>query len=131
MMSIINQPITKYKYEGIGETGAAMIVAALASNPSTAFLVAGFWGKAVWFMAKLLVMGLSSIGVVTLNVGVAKIQTILDEGNFDGTWESAQKIIADIHKQGRELTREEAEAIDAPIRDAFRKFGRFGRVRKR
>lgn len=128
-MSIINQPVTKHKLEGIGETGAAIIVAGISSNPSFAFLTAGFLGRVTWFAAKLVCMGLASLGLVVLNVGAAKIETLVAQNNFDGSWESAQKLIADIRKEGRELTDAEKAAIDRPVKDAFRRFGRFGRVR--
>lgn len=130
-MGLINQPGTKYKFEGIGETLAALVLAGLATNPSLAWLTGGFTGRVVWFGAKLLGMGLASIGLVVLNVGAAKIETIMAENNFDGSWESAQKLISDIRKEGRELTDEEKKRIDGPVKDAFRRFARFGRVRQR
>ena len=106
-------------------------MAALAANPKFSWLTAGFLGKSVWFGAKLLCMGGASLGLVVLNVGAAKIDTLMTQHNFDGTWESAQKLISDIRKEGRELTDAEKARIDGPVKDAFRKFGRFGRVRKR
>lgn len=128
-MSLINQPVTKYKFEGIGETGAAVILAGISSYPAFAWATTGIIGKFTWFIAKLLCMGLASLGLVVLNVGAAKIQVIVDQSNFDGSWESAQKLIADIRSHGRELTDAEKEKIDAPVMDAFRRFGRFARVR--
>ncbi len=112
-------------------TGAAIILAALAANPTFAFLTAGFLGRTVWFGSKLLVMGGASLGLVVLNVGTEKIEVIMAESGFDGSWDSAQKLIAAIHKQGRELTDAEKIAIDNPVKDAFRRFAKFGRVRKR
>ena len=130
-MGLINQPGFKHKYEGIGETGAAMVVAGLSANPTFAFLTKGLQGKVLWFVAKLATMFLASIGLVVLNVGAEKVQTIIENNTFDGSWEQAQKLISDIHKSGRELTDEEVAAIDAPVKDAFRKFARYIRVRKR
>lgn len=130
-MSLINQPVTKHKFEGIGEAGAAMIMGAIAANPNLIWLTVGFIGKAVWFSAKLIVMGAASLGLVVLNVGAEKIETIQAEAGFDGSWESAQKLIAAVKQTGRELTDEEKANIDAPVKDAFRRFARFGRVRKR
>lgn len=129
-MGVINQPATRYKFEGIGETGAAIIVAGLSTNPQFAWLTVGILGRFTFFAAKLITMGLASLGLVVLNVGVAKISTIVDASNFDGSWESAKRLIDEAHRQGRELSDAEKKAIDAPVKDAFRKFGRFGRVRK-
>lgn len=83
----------------------------------------------MWFGSKLVCMGLASLGLVVLNVGTEKLLIIMAENNFDGTWESAQKLISEIHRQGRELTDEEKKAIDEPVKNAFRRFGRW--VRKR
>jgi hypothetical protein len=130
-LSLINQPVTKYKFEGIGETVAALVVAGLSANPQFAWLVKGFLGRVVWFGAKLAGMGFASLGLVVLNVGAAKIDTIVTHGNFDGSWDSARKLIAEIQKEGRELTDEEKARIDEPVKAAFRKFGRFARMRKR
>jgi len=127
-LSLINQPVTKYKYEGIGETFAALVLAGVAGT-QFAWLTAGVLGKVFWFSSKLVGMGLASIGLVVLNVGAAKIETIMAESNFDGSWESAQRLISDIRKEGRELTDEEKKRIDGPVKDAFRRFARFGRVR--
>lgn len=121
----------KHKFEGIGEATAALAMAALAANPKTVFLTGSLIGKAVWFVIKLLSMGAASIGLVVVNLGAAKVETIITENNFDGSWESALKLIAAIKEQGRELTDAEAEKIDGPVKDAFRKFGRFGRARMR
>lgn len=128
-MSIINQPVTKHKFEGIGETFAALVIAGVAANPTWTWLTAGFVGKVFFFGSKLVGMGLASIGLVVLNVGAAKIETVVLESNFDGSWESAQRLISKIRDSGRELTDAEKEAIDKPVRDAFRRFAKFGRVR--
>lgn len=121
----------KYKFEGIGEASAAMILAATAANPSTSFLAQGFLGKVVFFLLKLFCMLLASLGLIVLNVGAAKIETIMDANNFDGSWDVAEKAIQDIRSAGRELTDEEIAEIDKPVIDAFRKFANFGRVRER
>lgn len=130
-MAIVNQPATKHKFDGIGEAGAAIILAGLAANAGTVWLTVGFIGKTVWFLVKLMCMGLASIGLVVLNVGAEKIETIMAENKFDGSWDSAKKLIDEIHRQGRELTDEEKKRIDDPVKDAFRRFGRFGRLRQR
>lgn len=122
----------KYKFEGIGEAQAAVIMAALGANPSTAFLAAGFAGKIVFWVAKYFCMLLANCGLILLNVGAAKVMTIVEENNFVGAWDDADAIIAKIHATGREvLTDEEIKNIDGPVIDAFRKFASFARLRKR
>lgn len=128
-MSLINQPITKYKYEGIGELGAATIMAVLKFKAP--FLTVGLLGKLSWFIAKLFTMGCASLGLVIMNVGVEKVDEIVDNNKFDGTWEDGNKMRDAILRSGRELTDEEIRAINEPVKDAFRKFGRIGRMRQR
>lgn len=121
----------KHKFEGIGEATAAAIVAGLSANPELAFLTVGFSGKIIFFLGKLLGMALASMGLITLNVGAAKIETIVSETGMDEAWSDADAMIEKIRNTGRELTDEEIKAIDEPVKSAFRKFGRFGRLRKR
>lgn len=121
----------KYKFEGIGATGASIIMAGLGANPSTAWIATGFIGKVVFFVVKLFCMWLASLGLIVLNVGAEKLATINDEGKYDGSWDTAENAIKKIRDQGRDLTDEEIKAIDQPVIDAFRKFAGFGRVRER
>jgi len=121
----------KYKFSGLGETGAAIILAALALNPATLFLTQGFLGKIVFIFAKYFCMILASCGLIVMNVGAARIQVLLDEGNYDGSWEKAEELLKKIRDQGRELTDEETKKIDDDVINAFRKFASFARVRKR
>lgn len=120
-----------YKFRGIGGASASIIMAGLASNPATVFLTQGFVGKLVFLFFKFICMVLASFGLIVLNVGAAKLETVLAEEDYDGSYESAERIIKKIREQGRELTDEEIKAIDTPVIDAFRKFAGFGRVRKR
>lgn len=119
----------KYKYEGIGETGAAIIMAGLAANPSTVIFTQGILGKIIFFISKLFCMYLASLGLIMLNVGAANLETIIDGGDYDGSWEKADQIMNQIKERGRELTDDEVKQIDQGVIDAFRKFASFGRVR--
>lgn len=121
----------KHKLEGIGEAGASVILAGLAANPSTAALASDIVGKIVFFVCKCFCMLLANFGLIVMNVGAAKIETIITEGNFEEGWADADTLIKKIRATGRELTDEEIAAIDGPVIDAFRKFGGFGRMRKR
>lgn len=107
-----------------------MVMGAIAANPNLVWLTVGFVGKAVWFGVKLIVMGAASLGLVVLNVGAERIETLQAEAGFDGSWATAQKLIAGITETGRTLTDEEKARIDAPVKAAFRRFARFGRPRK-
>ena len=73
---------------------------------------------------------LANLGLIVMNVGVAKVQTIIDENEFEDSWDTAEKLIQKIRDQGRDMTSEEIKAIDAPVIAAFRKFATFYRVRK-
>ena len=121
----------KYHFEGIGEAGAATIIAGLSANPNTIFLTKGFVGKIIFFLLKRFCMFLADKGLIVMNLGAAKVQTIADKGTFDGSWDTAEKLIEGIRNEGRELTDEEIKEIDQQVIDAFRKFANFGRVRQR
>lgn len=117
----------KYSFWGIGQVGAAMIMAALASNPSTVILTVGIQGKIIFYVAKLLCAYMASIGLIFLNVGAASMEVLVDEGTFDGSWDSADLLIKKIRDRGRELTDDEIKGIDQPVIEAFRKFAQFGK----
>lgn len=104
-----------------------MVLAALLSNPGTVFLTTGILGKIVtWALTEFFSM-LASLGLVMLNVGAAKVETLIDGKNFDGSWDTAEEFIAAIRSTGREMTPEEIAAIDGPVIVAFRKFASFAR----
>lgn len=118
------------RFSGIGEASAAVVMAALAANPSTLVLTQGFAGKVVFFFLKIGFMALASLGLIVLNVGSAKIETIVTSNKFDGSWDTAEKLIKEIQDSGRTLTPEEIKKIDGPVIAAFRKFASFGRPKK-
>lgn len=70
---------------------------------------------------------LASGGLVMLNVGAEKLQTAVDKVDYDTSWETAERLINEIRKTGRELTPEEIKAIDDKVIAQFRKFGKLGR----
>ncbi len=90
----------------------------------------GLIGKIVfWFLSQSFSM-LASLGVVVLNIGAAKVETLIDGNKFDGAWDSAEEFIKAIRDTGREMTPEEIAKIDGPVIDAFRKFASFARRRQ-
>lgn len=128
-MGIVSGPLGKHKLEGIGAASAAMVIAAIAGNPPTAWLVAGIPGKIIsWVLTKSFSM-MASLGLVVLNVGAERIETLMDGKNFDGAWDSAEEFIAAIRNTGREMTAEEIKKIDEPVIIAFRKWAKFGKAK--
>jgi hypothetical protein len=122
--------LRKHKFSGIGAASAAMVLAALASNPATAWFVVGIPGKVVNWILTWVFTIFASVGLVVLNIGSAKIQTLVDGKKFDGAWDSAEEFIAAIRNAGREMTPEEIKRIDDPVIEAFRKWASFARKKK-
>lgn len=119
------------KFDVIGEVSAVIVLTALRANPSTTFLATGILGKLTHAFLKLFFSHLASTGLIVLNVGAARLSVIIDEENYDGSIEQAEKLIKKIRDSGREMSEDEIKAIDQSVIDAFRKFASFGRVRKR
>lgn len=124
---MISGPAGKHKLIGIGGASAKLVLAAFAGNPSLAFLTVGLPGKFVAWILTQFFSALASVGLVILNVGAARIETYFDGNSFDGSLDSAEKMIADIRRQGRELTPEEIKKIDDPVIAAFRRWASFAR----
>lgn len=120
-------PAGKHDLSGIGGATATIVLAALAANPSTAVLATGFLGTIIKFLLTKLFTILASVGLVVLNVGAARVETLIDQHNFDGSFETAEKLIGAIRQTGRDLTPAEVRAIDGPVIDAFRKWASFAR----
>ncbi len=126
-MSLLPPSSTKHDLSGIGGASAAAIMVVLAANPSTLFLTVGIQGKIIYWILEKIFTRLASSGLVILNVGAEKIDIALDKVHFDGSMDSAEKLIAEIRKTGRELTPEETKAIDEKVFIAFRKFAKISR----
>lgn len=117
----------KYEFDGIGETTAHAALAALATTPLAWFAI-GIPGKITYYIFKYLFMNLASSGLIVMNLGIAKVEVLIEKESYDGSWDTAEKAIDDVSKT-RELTLEEKRTIDEPVKAAFRKFARFSRVR--
>lgn len=126
-MPILTGPVTKHSLNGIGDASAAMALAAFAANPSTAFLTVGTSGKIFFFILSKLFAGMASSGLVVLNVGASNLKAYIEKNEFDGSWESAEKMIEAIRSSGKELTPEQIRAIDTEVINKFRKFARIGK----
>jgi len=122
-------PSQKHKLDGIGSVTATSVMALLEAYPPTKFLTVGVLGKITYAILKRLFSFMASGGLVSLNLGAEKILGAIEKHDFDGSWESAQKIIDAIRSTGRDLTPEEIVTIDNGVIEAFRKFGKITRKR--
>lgn len=120
---------SKYKFDGIGAASASTVMAALLATPSMAWITAGLGGQIVFWILSKFFSAIASAGVVILNVGAMKVESAIDKAAYDGSLESAQKLLDAIRAEHRAITPAETKAIDDPVIAALRKFGRFGRPR--
>lgn len=120
-------PFTKRKLNGIGDASATLVLAALAASASTVFLTSGLTGKISFWLLSKLFSTLASLGLVILNVGAEKLLTAVDKAKYDGSWETAEKMMQEIQRTGRDLSPEEIQKIDEGVINAFRKFAKIGR----
>lgn len=118
---------SKHKLDGIGEASASAVLASLAVNPSTLFLTVGVSGKITFFILSKIFSGFASMGLVVLNVGGERLITAFDKVGFDGSLETADKLIEEIRNTGRDMTSEEIKNIDDGVIKQFRKFAKIGR----
>jgi ABC-type transport system involved in cytochrome c biogenesis permease subunit len=123
-MGLLPPAATKYKFDGIGKAGAVATFAAMAMTPYAA-ITQGFWGKILFVFLEWFYSCLASVGLVVLNIGVANVETLIEQSEFDGSFEDAFKII---NAKGGKLSDAEKAAIDNKVIAAFRKFASFGRL---
>lgn len=116
----------KHELTGIGSASATLTFVALAGSP-LAFLTQGFLGKITHYILTQIYSRLASQGLVVLNIGVARVQTMAERKDFDGTFDDAFDLI---NKSGGRLSPDDIKAIDDRVISALRKFTDFG-VRKR
>ncbi len=118
----LDKPIPNYDYSGIGRAEALLIFSAIAST-SWVFITNGALGKFTFWVLEQACTWLANKEMLILNVVVTDIQTILQRGDFDASFDDAFKAI---HGNPDKLTPEQKAAIDKPVIDAFRKFAVFG-----
>lgn len=112
----------KNKFEGIGSASASLTFALLAGSP-LAWLTLGIQGKITFWILKQIYMRLADKGVIVLNIGAAKVSTLVERSDFDGSFDSAFEII---NKRKGNLSDAEIKAIDDKVISALRKFTDFG-----
>lgn len=126
-MGFLPPSAEKHRLTGIGEASAASLISALAVNPSTAFLTAGVSGKVLFFILSKVFSWAASVGLVLLNVGAESLLVAAEKSEFDGSYDTAAKLIEEIRKTGRDLTPEEIARIDDQVIETFRKFAKITR----
>lgn len=120
----------RHSFKGIGAASASLVLAALSTRPELVFLTKGALGKLSYWLLTQIFSRLASVGLVMMNVGVSRIRTAVLKVGFDTSWQSAEKLISEIRAQGRDLTEEEINSIDADVIDAFRKFAQLAGKKK-
>ena len=111
----------KHDFNGIAKLTATLIFTAMASGPSSV-LTTGFLGQVTLFFLKRFSNWLTNQGLAVLNIGVDAIKIAGQKKDFDQEMEKAiQKVLT----TKRRLTKEEQDAIDEPVKRAFRKFVSF------
>lgn len=113
----------KYKFEGIGEKSATAVMLLLAATPYGHWFTIGPQGKIVHYLLQQFFMWVASNGLILLNIGIADLETNLEKSAFDGSLESALKLV-EASKMG--LTDAQKKAIDDRVIAAFDKFASFG-----
>lgn len=111
----------KYDLPGFGKVQALLVFTAMASGP-LAFLTTGIPGKIVFPLLELAGEWLASKGLVLLNIGAEKVETLIEENAYDGSFEKAFEAIN--AKRGK-LTDAEKKSIDDKVIAAARKFFSF------
>ena len=114
-----------YDYSGIGKAEALLIFSAMAASPA-AWFTNGIAGTITfWFLCQMCTW-LANKEVLVLNVMATDIQTLIQEGSFDATFDQAFQAIKG---NPNKLTDAQKAAIDAPVIAAFNKFALFGQLR--
>ena len=111
-----------YDYSGIGKAEALLVFSALAASPS-AWITNGIFGKIVFQLLCWACTWFANKEVLILNVAATDLQTLVQKGSFDASFDAAFQAI---HGNPNQLTSAQKAAIDAPVIAAFNKFAVFG-----
>jgi hypothetical protein len=119
-------PQPNYDYSGFGKAEALLIFSVLAANPSTVWLTTGFIGSVFFALLSFICTKFANVGIMLINIAATDLQTLVQSGNFDGSFDDAfKKILASKDP----LTAAQKAAIDAPVIAAFQQFAVFGQLR--
>lgn len=117
-------PQPNYDYSGIGKAEALLVYSALAAS-SVSWLTNGLFGKFTFWILQAACTWLANKEVMVLNIAATDIQTIIQAGEFDATFDDAFKKITAAKDP---LTPEQKAAIDQPVIEAFKRFAVFGQL---
>jgi hypothetical protein len=115
-------PANKYNFSGIGGASSKLVLAALTANPSTLWLTVGIMGTISDWILSWAFSCAASVGLVVLNLGAEQVESLIAQNQFDGSWDSAEKLLNAAHDAHQSLTPAQIAAIDQPVIDSFRKF---------
>lgn len=113
----------KYQFDGIASVSASFVLTAMAGSP-LAFLTTGVLGKITFFFLQKIMNGLANNGLAVLNLGIDFLSVNFQERDFTEAMRAALIARDKIITTKGKLTKEEMDAIDAPVKEAFRRFAR-------
>ena len=116
-MGILPGIADKHKFTGIGKLNATVVF--MWVNSQLPGLTTGIAGKILWWFLQQVGTGLASAGVVLANVGIAKVETMIERDDFKSAMEDAIKAV---DENLSTITPAEGKALDDKVKKAFDKF---------
>lgn len=111
----------KYDLKGLAKLNALGLKALCASTPYFAWILKG--GKLTDLVFDFLGNWIANWGLVVMNLGAIYVNGEIDQGALDRAIDDG---LQKIEKLGSKITKSQGEAIDEAVRNAARKFIRFG-----
>lgn len=112
----------KYKFNGVAKLSATLVFTALASQGWGVPLTTGIVGKFVFWLLTKHYNWMANQGLALANIGADLILVTMEQGDYDSAIsDGLKKVLA----TKRKLTKEEVDAINAPVKAAARKFFSF------
>jgi hypothetical protein len=112
----------RYDFKGIQKAGLVAVFAALATQPSTAWMTRGLAGSIVRKLLELALNFLANKGLILLNTGADFVKTKFEQSAFDRAMENA---LTKLQARQGVLSEEEKKEIDDAVMASFRKFAPF------
>lgn len=113
-------PANKYVFNGIGSASAKIVMALLVADGQL-WAAGGFWASIInWILTFAFSMG-ASLGLVILNLGAERVEEIVDENNYEGTWDSAERLVDAARNAHQDLTPAQVKSIDDSVKAALRR----------
>lgn len=112
----------RYDFKGIQKAGLVAVFAALATQPSTAWMTRGIAGSIVGKLLEMALNFLANKGLILLNTGADFVRTKFEQAAFDRAMDEA---LAKIQSKQGVLTEAEKKEVDDAVIASFRKFAPF------